>query len=100
MDFIYRGVEKNERQLPGLDGERGSIVTIDFDAHIRLADLRMKVLNHDYEPTPDEMRALILDLQRGREASAAREMAEKRKAKKASEPKPPVDLSELFGSLQ
>jgi hypothetical protein len=68
---------------------------IDFDAHIRLADLRARAAVGE-TITPAEMRDLLLDLQRGREASATRAATEKRATAKAAKPQPKLDLKQLF----
>jgi hypothetical protein len=67
---------------------------IDFDAHIRLADLRVRAAAGE-TISAAEMRDLLLDLQRGREASATRAAAEKRTAAKAK-PQTKLDLKQLF----
>jgi hypothetical protein len=73
---------------------------IDIDAHIRLADLRLRVLNGE-TPSAMEMRELLLDLQRGRDMAAAASAAQRRKiakAAKAFDKRPPLDLADLFKS--
>jgi hypothetical protein len=71
------------------------MMPIDFDAQIRLADLRTRATAG--EPiTAQEMRELLLDLRRGREASATRAAAEKRTVAKASAPK--INLRDLFAA--
>jgi hypothetical protein len=70
---------------------------IDFDAHIRLVDLRTRAAAG--EPiNPEEMRDLLLDLRRGREAAATRVAAEKRATTKANTPAPKIDLRALFAA--
>ena len=72
---------------------------IDFDAHIRLADLRTRVLAGE-KPSAAEMRELLLDLQRGRDMSAARAASEKRTAAKAKKPTAaPLDLDALMKGI-
>lgn len=69
---------------------------IDFNAHIALADLRARAAAGE-TITAAEMRDLLLDLQRGREASATRAAAERRATAKAAKPAPTkLDLKQLF----
>lgn len=72
---------------------------IDFDAHIRLADLRTRI-NSGQDVSADEMRDVLLQLRQGRDAAAT---ANRKAARAAAQPrtKPPkeVDLVELFGSI-
>jgi hypothetical protein len=73
-------------------------MTIDFDAQVHLADLRMRVLNN--EPiSAEEYRDLLMDLRRGRDmAAAATRAATARaaKAKRADKAKTPTDIHTLF----
>lgn len=66
---------------------------IDFDAQVRLADLRMRVLNGD-TVTAAEYRQVVDDLRRGREAMALDKRKSAKTKKTAEQPK--LDLSSLF----
>lgn len=90
------------QDLPSKSGKEGCSKMIDFDAQIRLVDLRTRAAAGE-RISANEMRELILDLQRGREVSAAKAAADRRTAKKASgpkTPKPAIDINSLFGGSQ
>lgn len=73
-------------------------MTVDFDAQVHLADLRLRVLNGE-TLTPEEYRDLFLDLRRGRDMAAAATQAAAAKARKlsATPTKPQIDIHKLFG---
>jgi hypothetical protein len=82
-------------------GPKETTMPVDLDAHIRLADLRLRVLSGE-TPSAMEMRELLLDLQRGRDMTAAASAAQRRRVARetraATKQRPPVDIDELFAS--
>lgn len=73
----------------------------EVQAHVALADARLRVANGEYV-TPEEYRGIIIGLQAGREARARAQSEASRaktKARRAAT-RPTVDVDSLFASLR
>lgn len=73
----------------------------EVNAHLALADARLRVANGEYV-TPEEYRGIIIGLQAGRESRArAQSEASRAKAKaRRAAARPKIDIDSLFASLK